>query len=162
MTTNNDTPRIFSDGAGDDADADSGTFGREWRGEPDAAWFGWEEESEPADGDPQPSFDAVDEGYPGEPETPQYPGYPAAFGYPREPEYPSGPGTPRCRRTARGIRPDPGTCRTRATRTTRGIRTRAGTSRAFRLSASESAFRSKAMKVTLLRVTMVPSSQPAS
>jgi MinD-like ATPase involved in chromosome partitioning or flagellar assembly len=92
VTTNNDTPRIFSDGAGDDADSDSGTFGREWRGEPDAAWFGWQEQSEPADGYPQPSFDAADEGYPGEPETPEYPGYPGAPGYPREPEYPSGPG----------------------------------------------------------------------
>ena len=93
MTTNNDTPRIFSDGADDGADdgagAGSGTFGREWRGEPDAAWFGWEEQSEPADGYPQPSFGAADEGYPGEPEPP---GYPEAPGYPREPEYPSGPG----------------------------------------------------------------------
>ena len=92
MTTNNDTPRIFSDGAGDDADSDSGTFGREWRGEPEAAWFGWQEQSEPADGYPQPSFDAADEGYPGEPETPEYPGYPEPPAYPREPEYPSGPG----------------------------------------------------------------------
>src|SRR5260370_22817480 len=101
VTTNNDTPRIFSDGASEDADADSGTFGREWRGEPDAAWFGWEGRSEPADGDPQPSLDAPDAGhpgypgypgYPGEPEGPQYPGYPEALGYPREPEYPSGPG----------------------------------------------------------------------
>jgi MinD-like ATPase involved in chromosome partitioning or flagellar assembly len=92
VTTNNDTPRIFSDGASDDADAGSGTFGREWRGEPDAAWFGWENQSEPADGFPQPPFGAGDEGYPGEPETPEYPGYPEAIGYPREPEYPSGPG----------------------------------------------------------------------
>ncbi|HME67432.1 MAG TPA: hypothetical protein VKG61_21270, partial [Streptosporangiaceae bacterium] len=92
MTTNNDTPRIFSDGASDDADAGSGTFGREWRGEPDAAWFGWEEQSEPADGYPQPPFGGADEGNPGEPETPGYPGYPEAIGYPREPEYPSGPG----------------------------------------------------------------------
>ena len=94
VTTNNDTPRIFSDGASadSDSDSDSGTFGREWRGEPDAAWFGWEEQSEPADGHPQPSFDVADEGYPGEPETPQYPGYPEVPGYPREPEYPSGPG----------------------------------------------------------------------
>ena len=103
VTTNNDTPRIFSDGASGD-DAGSGTFGGEWRGEPDAAWFGWEEQSEPADGNPQPSFDAADEGhpgypgYPGEPESSAYPGYPAspaspeALGYPREPEYPSGPG----------------------------------------------------------------------
>ena len=92
MTTNNDTPRIFSDDASDGADAGSGTFGRECRGEPDAAWFGWEEQSEPAGGHPQPSFDVADEGYPGEPETPQYPGYPEVPGYPREPEYPSGPG----------------------------------------------------------------------
>jgi MinD-like ATPase involved in chromosome partitioning or flagellar assembly len=93
VTTNNDTPRIFSDGADDGADdgagAGSGTFGREWRGEPDAAWFGWEEQSEPADGYPQPSFGAADEGYPGEPEPS---GYPEAPGYPREPEYPCGPG----------------------------------------------------------------------
>ena len=67
MTTNNDTPRIFSDGAGDDAGAESGTFGREWRDEPDASWFGWEEQSEPAGGDPQPAFDAGDEGHPGYP-----------------------------------------------------------------------------------------------
>ena len=74
MTTNNDTPRIFSDGADDGADdgagAGSGTFGREWRGEPDAAWFGWEENSEPDDGYPQPSFGAADERYPGEQEPP--------------------------------------------------------------------------------------------
>jgi MinD-like ATPase involved in chromosome partitioning or flagellar assembly len=98
VTTNNDTPRIFSDGASDDGDADSRTFDREWRGEPHAAWFGWEEQSEPADGYPRPSFDAADEGnpgYPGGPETPEYPeypGYPEASGYPQEPEYPSGPG----------------------------------------------------------------------
>ena len=95
MTTNNDTPRIFSDGAGDDAGAESGTFGREWRGEPDDSWFGWEEQSEPAGGDPQPAFDAADEGhpgYPGYPGRPEVPGYPEALGYPPEPEYPSGPG----------------------------------------------------------------------
>src|SRR5580692_11700283 len=61
VTTNNDTPRIFSDGADEAADAESGVFGREWRGEPDAAWFGWEEQSGPADGYPQPSSDAADE-----------------------------------------------------------------------------------------------------
>src|SRR5580700_6912824 len=89
VTTNNDTPRVFSGGASDDADADSRTFDREWRGEPDAAWFGWEEQSEPADGYPRPSFGAGDQGYPPEPETPEYP---EAIGYPQEPEYPSGPG----------------------------------------------------------------------
>src|SRR5580693_426399 len=92
VTTNNDTPRIFSDGAGDDADAESGASGRGWRGEPDGAWFGWEEQSGPADGYPQPSFSAPDERHPGEPETPEHPRYPEALGYPREPEYPSGPG----------------------------------------------------------------------
>jgi MinD-like ATPase involved in chromosome partitioning or flagellar assembly len=95
VTTNNDTPRIFSDGADDDAGAESGTFGREWRGEPDGSWFGWEEQSEPAGSGPQPAFDAADEGHPGYPGYPGYPGrpgYPEALGYPPEPEYPSGPG----------------------------------------------------------------------
>ena len=90
MTTNNDTPRVFSDGASDD-----GPFGREWRDEADAgpygSWLGWEEQSEPAgaDGYPQPSFYAADEERPGEPGSPRYPG---ALGYPQEPEYPRGPG----------------------------------------------------------------------
>ena len=128
MTTNNDTPRIFSDGVGDDADGDSGAFGREWRGEPDAAWFGWQEQSEPADGHPQASFDAADEGYPGEPETPEYPGYPEALGHPREPEYPSGPGYAPLPPDRPGYPAGPGSVRTRATRMTWGIRTRAGTS----------------------------------
>src|SRR5579859_2582032 len=98
VTTNNDTPQIFSDGADDDAGAESGTFGREWRGEPDASWFGWEEQSEPAGSDPQPVFDAADEGhsgypgYPGYPGLPEVSGYPEAPGFPPVPEYPSGPG----------------------------------------------------------------------
>ena len=87
MTTNNDTPQVFSDGASDEDDA--GPLGREWR---DAAWFGWEKQPEPAGGYPQPSFYAADEGYPGEPGSPGYPGYQEAFGSSREPEYPSGPG----------------------------------------------------------------------
>jgi MinD-like ATPase involved in chromosome partitioning or flagellar assembly len=74
VTTNNDTPQVFSDGASD---------------EDDAAWFGWEKQSDPAGGYPQPSFYVADEGYPGEP---GYPGHQEAFGSPREPEYPSGPG----------------------------------------------------------------------
>ena len=90
MTTNNDTPRVFSDGASDD-----GPFGGEWRDEADAgpsgSWLGWEEQSEPAgaDGYPQPSCYAADEDRPGEPGSPRYPG---ALGYPQEPEYPRGPG----------------------------------------------------------------------
>jgi MinD-like ATPase involved in chromosome partitioning or flagellar assembly len=90
VTTNNDSPRVFSDGASDD-----GPFGREWRDEADAgpygSWLSWEEQSEPAgaDGYPQPSFHAADEDRPGEPGFPRYPG---AFGYPLEPEYPRGPG----------------------------------------------------------------------
>ena len=93
MTTNNDTPQIFSEGARDD-----GPFGREWRDETDGAafpdgagfpddagftdgpagagwygpWFGWEAEA--GGGYPQP---------------PLYPGHPD---YRPEPEYPRGPG----------------------------------------------------------------------
>src|ERR1700722_18829588 len=87
VTTNNDTPQVFSDGASDEDDA--GPPGGEWRDEGDAAWFGWEKQPEPAGGYPQPSFYAADEGYRGEP---GYPGYQEAFGSSRDPEYPSGPG----------------------------------------------------------------------
>jgi MinD-like ATPase involved in chromosome partitioning or flagellar assembly len=90
VTTNNDAPQVFSDGASDEDDA--GPLGREWRDEADAAWFGWEKQSEPAGGYPRPSFYAADEGYPGEPGSPGYPGHQEAFGSSREPEYPSGPG----------------------------------------------------------------------
>jgi MinD-like ATPase involved in chromosome partitioning or flagellar assembly len=77
MTTNNDTPQVFSD---DPADA-----------EPYGSWFGWEAEAKPtADhGYPQPPLYPGDQDYPPEPESP---GYSDGFGYPREPEYPRGPG----------------------------------------------------------------------
>jgi MinD-like ATPase involved in chromosome partitioning or flagellar assembly len=87
VTTNNDTPQVFSDGASDEADA--GPFGRQWRDEADAAWLGWEQAGA-ADGYPQPPFAAMTEGYPEEP--PGYPGYREALGARQEPEYPSGPG----------------------------------------------------------------------
>ncbi len=109
MTTNNDTPQIFSDGPRDDGPFghDDGPFGREWRDEaggadqagladaarfPDDAapyesWLSWEAEPG-ADGDgyPQPSF--YDQGYLPEPEYPQGPGY-----APLPPDHP-GPGSP--------------------------------------------------------------------
>ncbi len=111
MTTNNDTPRVFGDGARDD-----GPFGRDWRDEADGAdpadarfpddpvdaepygsWLGWEAESGPAgggDGYPQPSFYPGDQGYPPEPEYPRGPGYaplPPDHTGPGEPGYPAGP-----------------------------------------------------------------------
>jgi MinD-like ATPase involved in chromosome partitioning or flagellar assembly len=97
VTTNNDTPEVFSDGAHDD-----GSFGREyglpggdWRdqadgadlgggefpadGEPYGSWFAWEAESGTSAGDgyPRPS-------YPPQVESPRYP---EEFGYPRGPGY---------------------------------------------------------------------------
>jgi MinD-like ATPase involved in chromosome partitioning or flagellar assembly len=89
VTTNNDTPQVFSDGASED-----GPFGGEWRDQSGAApygsWFGWDER-EPAGGQP------------GEPEYPSGPGFaplPADEpGYPG-PGYP-GPGGP-------GYAPDSG------------------------------------------------------
>ncbi len=90
MTTNNDTPQVFSDGAHDD-----GPFGREWRdeagAEPYGQWFGWETETEPTADDAyaQPSFYPADQDYPPEPESP---GYSSEFRYRQEPEYPCGPG----------------------------------------------------------------------
>jgi MinD-like ATPase involved in chromosome partitioning or flagellar assembly len=101
VTTNNDTPQVFSDGAGGD-----GPFGPEWRdetggpgladaglpegtadagvpggpadAEPYGPWLGWEAESESAgsgNGYPQPSFYPGDHGYHPEPEYPRGPGY---------------------------------------------------------------------------------------
>jgi MinD-like ATPase involved in chromosome partitioning or flagellar assembly len=105
VTTNDDTPRVYGDGARDD-----GPFGRDWRDEADGAdlpgagfpdgtsdaepngpWFSWAAESGPAAGNgyPQPSFYPGDQGYPPEPE---FAGYPGGLGYPQEPEYPRGPG----------------------------------------------------------------------
>jgi MinD-like ATPase involved in chromosome partitioning or flagellar assembly len=86
VTTNNDTPQVFSDGASDEGDDDP--LGREWHDEADAAWLGWDQAGA-ADGYPQPSFSAAGEGYPGEPEAL---GYPEPLGYPAGTEYPSGPG----------------------------------------------------------------------
>ena len=112
MTTNNDTPQVFSEGTRDD-----GPFGREWRGEADGAdpagagfpdgpadaepygpWFGWGPEAEPAgggDGYPQPSFYPEDQGYHPEPGYPRGPGYaplPPDHPGPGDPRYPAGPG----------------------------------------------------------------------
>jgi MinD-like ATPase involved in chromosome partitioning or flagellar assembly len=111
VTTNNDTPRVFGDGARGD-----GPFGPEWRDEADGAdpagagspddladagpygsWLGWEAESWPTgsrDGYPQPSFYPGDQGYPPEPEYPSGPGYaplPPDDTGPGEPGYPAGP-----------------------------------------------------------------------
>jgi MinD-like ATPase involved in chromosome partitioning or flagellar assembly len=70
VTTNNDTPEVFSDDARGD-----GAFGREWRDEPGGA-------------------DLADGGYPADAEA--YRSWFAweaqAPGYPEEPEYPRGPG----------------------------------------------------------------------
>ncbi len=91
MTTNNDTPQVFSDGASDD-----GPFGDDWRDEAGAApygsWFGWDERDE-AGGQP---------GGPGYPSGPGFAPLPAddpETGYPEtgypgpgEPGYPAGPG----------------------------------------------------------------------
>jgi len=119
VTTNNDTPQIYSEGARDDGPfgRDDGAFGGEWRDEADGAdpagvefpdgpadanpygsWFGWQPESEPAvdgDGYPPPSFYPEDQGYPPEPEHPRGPGYaplPPDHPGPGEPGYPAGPG----------------------------------------------------------------------
>jgi MinD-like ATPase involved in chromosome partitioning or flagellar assembly len=118
VTTNNDTPQVYSEGARDDGPfgGDDGPFSGQWgdeadradlagagrpNGPPDAepygSWFGWEAGSAPADGDgyPQPSFYPGDEGYPPEPEYPRGPGYaplPPDYRGPGEPGYPGGPG----------------------------------------------------------------------
>ena len=100
MTTNNDTPQVYSHGTRDD-----GPFGREWPDEADGAadaepyqpWSSWNAGSGPAAGDgyPQPSFYPGEQGYSGEqgyPPGPGFPGYADGLGYPQEPEYPQGPG----------------------------------------------------------------------
>jgi len=118
VTTNNDTPQVYSEGPRDDGPfgGDDGPFSGQWadeadradlagagrpNGPPDAepygSWFGWEAGSAPADGDgyPQPSFYSGDEGYPPEPEYPRGPGYaplPPDYRGPGEPGYPGGPG----------------------------------------------------------------------
>jgi MinD-like ATPase involved in chromosome partitioning or flagellar assembly len=118
VTTNNDTPQVYSEGARDDGPfgGDDGPFGGQWRdeaeganpagaghpdrradAEPYVSWFGWEAESAPADGSgyPQPSFYPGGEGYPLEPEYPRGPGYaplPPDLPGPGEPGYPAGPG----------------------------------------------------------------------
>jgi MinD-like ATPase involved in chromosome partitioning or flagellar assembly len=109
VTTNNDTPQVFSDGASDD-----GPFGGAWRDEAGAApygsWFGWDQRDEAGGqpGEPEypsgPGFaplPADEPGYPGSGYPgPGYPGpgYPDS-GYPEpgypgpgEPGYPAGPG----------------------------------------------------------------------
>ena len=97
MTTNNDTPQIFSEDARDD-----GT-------EPYGSWFGWEAERADQDGYPQFSFHPADQGYPRGPEYPRGPGYaplppdhpgPGDLGYPAGPSYPPEAGY--------GYLPDPG------------------------------------------------------
>src|SRR5579859_7543024 len=105
VTTNDDTPRTFSDGAGDEAGEEAGTFGSEWRDEPDAAWFGWERQPEPDNGYPRPSF------YDAEPVELQAPDHGAALAYPQQAEYPSGPGyapLPPAYRAGPGYVPDSG------------------------------------------------------
>jgi len=119
VTTNNDTPQIYSEGARDEGPSgrDDGPFSGEWRdqadgadpadagfphgaadAEPHGSWFGWGNESEPAadgDGYPQSSFYPGDRGYPPEPEHPRGPGYaplPPDHPDPGEPGYPTGPG----------------------------------------------------------------------
>jgi MinD-like ATPase involved in chromosome partitioning or flagellar assembly len=118
VTTNNDTPQVYSEGARDDGPfgRDDGPFAGQWGDEADRAdpagaghpdgpadaepygsWFGWEAESASADGDgyPQPSFYSGDEGYLPEPEYPRGPGYaplPPDYRGPGEPGYPAGPG----------------------------------------------------------------------
>jgi len=124
VTTNNDTPQIFSDGARDD-----GPFGREWRdeaggaafpdgtgfpdgpdgSEPHGSWFGWEADAADGDGYPQFSFYPGDQGYPPEPEYPRGPGYaplPPDHPGPGELGYPAGPGYPA--ESGYGYLPDPG------------------------------------------------------
>ena len=72
MTTNNDTPQVFSDGASDDAGAE---------------WFGWE-----------PAYPEEPEGYPSGPGyaplPPDHAAYPAAPGYVPDPDYAHDPGYP--------------------------------------------------------------------
>ena len=121
MTTNNDTPQVYSDGARGDGPFGDGRFGdgpfggerRDEAGgadpagagfpdglagaEPCGSWFGWETESAPADADghPWPSFRPGDHGYPPEPEYPRGPGYaplPPDLSGPGEPGYPAEPG----------------------------------------------------------------------
>jgi MinD-like ATPase involved in chromosome partitioning or flagellar assembly len=78
VTTNNDTPQVFSDGASED-----GPFGGEWRDQSGAApygsWFGWDER-EPAGGQPwEPEYPSG----PGFAPLPAYDlGYAHALGYP--------------------------------------------------------------------------------
>ena len=112
MSTNNDTPRILTDGAGDDSpfgrdEADGAGFadgsGFPADAEPYGSWFGWGTDSErdaAGDGYPQPS--AYEQGYFPEPEYPRGPGYaplpPDHPGYPAGPSYAPGP----------GYAPDPG------------------------------------------------------
>jgi MinD-like ATPase involved in chromosome partitioning or flagellar assembly len=117
VTTNNDMPHVFSDGARDGGpfgewrdEADGADPAREWRDEADGAdpagdgfadgpaeagpygsWSGWETESEPTwggDGYPQPSIYPGDQGYHPEPEYPSGPGY-----APLPPDHPD-PGEP--------------------------------------------------------------------
>jgi MinD-like ATPase involved in chromosome partitioning or flagellar assembly len=82
VTTNNDTPQVFSEGP-----ADAGPYGPR---------FGWGAEAEPAgdgDGYPQPSFYPEDQGGYPEPEYPRGPGYaplPADHPLPGDPGYPAG------------------------------------------------------------------------
>jgi MinD-like ATPase involved in chromosome partitioning or flagellar assembly len=89
VTTNNDTPQVFSEGMRDDGLAGAEVYG---------PWSGWGAEAEPAgggDGYPQPSFYPEDQGYYPEPEYPRGPGYaplPADHPGPGDPGYPAGPG----------------------------------------------------------------------
>jgi MinD-like ATPase involved in chromosome partitioning or flagellar assembly len=115
VTTNNDTPQIFSEDARDD-----GQFGRGWRDEADGSWFGWE--PEPGPEYPRgPGYEAVpDPGELGYPAGPGYaadpgyahdPGYPhegwelpeSGYGYPEDPGYPADAGPPYL-----GYAPEPG------------------------------------------------------
>jgi MinD-like ATPase involved in chromosome partitioning or flagellar assembly len=94
VTTNNDTPEVFSDGARDD-----GAFGREWRDEPGGADLA--DSRYPADAEPYGSWFAWEAQAPGYPEEP---GYPRGPGYaPLPPDHP-GPGYP----AGSGYAPDVG------------------------------------------------------
>jgi MinD-like ATPase involved in chromosome partitioning or flagellar assembly len=118
VTTNNDTPEVYSEGARDDGPfgGDDGPFDGPLSDEVDRAdpagagrpdgpadaepygsWCGWGAEYAPADGDgyPQRSFYSEDVGYLPEPEYPRGPGYaplPPDYRDPGEPGHPGGPG----------------------------------------------------------------------
>jgi hypothetical protein len=93
VTTNNDTPQVFSDGTSED-----GPFGGEWRDQSGAApygsWFGWDER-EQAGGQPgEPEYPSGPGFAPLPADEPGYPGYPAGPGYAHDSGYPHDLGYP--------------------------------------------------------------------